>query len=317
MTRRPCSRLFRPGCGQFLALALLLLLSGTGRAQSATQKSNVMPGAPAASDYVGSDACSTCHEDESKAFSSSPHWPTTKDTRHGAAFQGCEGCHGPGKEHVESGGDKTKIFSFTSASHKDVNARCLTCHENSQEHANFQRSTHNLSNITCIDCHSQHHANEQVKLLKATQPQLCYTCHLEKKADFAKPFHHRVNEGLIQCSDCHNPHGGFLTQQLRSASDQNAVCYRCHTEKAGPFVFEHVPIKTEGCTSCHVPHGSTNPRLLRVSQVNLLCLQCHTLTFNNPVPGAPTFHNQAAKYQACTMCHTQLHGSNFSEFFFK
>jgi hypothetical protein len=20
------------------------------------------------------------------------------------------------------------------------------------------------------------------------------------------PFHHRVNEGLIQCTDCHNPH---------------------------------------------------------------------------------------------------------------
>ena len=25
----------------------------------------------------------------------------------------------------------------------------------------------------------------------------------------------------------------------------------------------------------------------------------------------PSFHNQATKYQACTLCHTQIHGSNF------
>ncbi len=24
------------------------------------------------------------------------------------------------------------------------------------------------------------------------------------------PFHHRVNEGLVQCTDCHNPHAAPL-----------------------------------------------------------------------------------------------------------
>ena len=94
----------------------------------------------------------------------------------------------------------------------------------------------------------------------------------------------------------------------------DAICTKCHVDKAGPFVYEHVPVKTEGCSSCHTPHGSTNPRLLKVSLVNMLCLQCHTFPMSGPI--GPV-HNQSAKYQACTLCHSQIHGSNFSFVFFK
>jgi DmsE family decaheme c-type cytochrome len=143
---------------------------------------------------------------------------------------------------------------------------------------------------------------------------LCYGCHTSAKADFAKPYHHRVNEGLVQCNDCHNPHGTATIRQVRALPSGDAVCYKCHVDKEGPFVYEHVPVKTEGCTACHTPHGSTNPRLLKVSLVNMLCLQCHTFPTVSPIgPG----HNQSAKYQACTMCHSQIHGSNFSAVFFK
>ena len=65
-------------------------------------------------------------------------------------------------------------------------------------------------------------------------------------------------------------------RQVRALPSGDAVCYKCHVDKQGPFVYEHVPVKTEGCSSCHTPHGSTNPRLLKVSLVNMLCLQCHT-----------------------------------------
>ena len=77
---------------------------------------------------------------------------------------------------------------------------------------------------------------------------------------------------------------------------------------------EHLPVKTEGCTSCHTAHGGTNPRLLRVSQTSLLCLQCHTLPTQSPIGPA---HNLSQKYQACTMCHTAVHGSNSSNVLFK
>jgi predicted CXXCH cytochrome family protein len=92
---------------------------------------------------------------------------------------------------------------------------------------------------------------------------------------------------------------------------------KCHTEVAGPFVYPHPVIPTEGCTGCHYPHGSPNPRLLTRNNVNSLCLQCHTASMNFTAPGVPSFHNQANQYQACTVCHSQIHGSNTDPVFFK
>ena len=53
---------------------------------------------------------------------------------------------------------------------------------------------------------------------------------------------------------------------------------------AAPDSSLNAPVKTEGCVICHTPHGSTNPRLLKRSQVNLLCLECHTFTLDTGAP---------------------------------
>jgi DmsE family decaheme c-type cytochrome len=251
-----------------------------------------------------------------KNFEDTPHFVTTMDTKKGPEWHGCEACHGPGKAHVEGGGDKTKIFTFKGASAQEISARCLDCHQYGEEHSNYSRSVHLQNGVACTDCHDPHHAKESQFLLKEKQPTLCYGCHLDKKQQFNRPFHHRVNEGLVKCTDCHNPHGGFQTRQLRATGTQDLVCFKCHTDKAGPFVYEHAAVKVEGCTACHLPHGSSNPRLLKRAQVNLLCLECHAFSADAGAPATPTFHNQAQKYQACTMCHTAIHGSNSNHVFF-
>jgi len=69
-----------------------------------------------ASQYVGEETCKTCHADMPhkdfvKNYEASPHFATTMDTKKGPEWHGCEACHGPGKEHVDGGGDKTKRFS--------------------------------------------------------------------------------------------------------------------------------------------------------------------------------------------------------------
>jgi len=275
-----------------------------------------------ASQYVGFETCKTCHEDMPtkgfyKTYEDSPHFVTTLDTKKGPEWHGCEACHGPGKAHVEGGGDKSKIFTFKGASAKEISARCLDCHQYGEEHGNFARSAHLQNGVGCTDCHDPHRAKESQYLLKEKQPLLCYGCHLETKQQFTRTFHHKVNEGLVKCTDCHNQHGGFLTRQLRATSTgQDVVCYKCHTDKQGPFVYQHHAL-VEGCVACHTPHGSSNPRLLKRSQINLMCLECHSFTVDPGGPATPTFHNQAQKYQACTMCHTQIHGSNFDKDFFK
>jgi DmsE family decaheme c-type cytochrome len=292
-----------------LPLAALLFMPLSTAAQS-DQKAMQATAGSSAAQYAGTDTCKTCHEDlYKKSFEGTPHFKTTLEGGHG-----CESCHGPGAAHVEGGGDISKIISFKNLSKPDVNKRCLSCHGENLKQRHFSSSMHASNDVGCLDCHSPHQAQEPQHLLVKAQPQLCYGCHVTQKADFAKPYHHRVNEGLVECVDCHNVHGTTTLRQVKALPSGDAVCYKCHADKQGPFVFEHVPVKTEGCSSCHTPHGSTNPRLLRVSQINLLCLQCHTFPVQGPAGPA---HNQSAKYQACTMCHMAIHGSNASNVFFK
>ena len=266
--------------------------------------------------YVGAETCKTCHEALYKGWETGAHWKQTYQEG-GLARHGCEDCHGPGSAHVEGGGDVTKIFTFKGASTKEISARCETCHASGPEHLRAINSLHRQADVSCIDCHSPHHAEGREALLSKPQPQLCVTCHQAQKAQFEMPFHHRVDEGLIQCTDCHNPHGTVKPHQVRNSAQQDAVCFKCHADKQGPYVFEHAPVKTEGCQSCHVPHGGPNPHMLRVSTVNLLCFQCHTNSSFSGAPSAPSFHNQTTQFQACTLCHTNIHGSNFDPFFFK
>jgi DmsE family decaheme c-type cytochrome len=267
--------------------------------------------------YVGADTCKACHEEIFNGIERTRHWSNLLKTKSGVEAHSCETCHGPGAEHVSGGGDKTKIFSFKAAAPKAINQRCLECHNSGKDHMNFSRSAHSESNVSCLGCHSPHHGLAIQALLIKAQPGLCYTCHQKEKAQFNMPFHHRVEEGLVQCADCHNPHGGFIGRQLRSAAARDSVCYTCHADKQGPFVFEHQPIKTEGCTVCHSPHGSPNPRLFKTSNQNILCLKCHTASTFSTASGTPDFHNQAAQYQACTICHAAVHGSNFDRHFLK
>jgi len=301
---------------RLLAAASLLLCALPAGAGGLHEKDKTAAPQPSHNDsaYVGSDTCKTCHEDIYNAWAKTPHWKTTLNKEGGPAKQGCEGCHGPGADHVAGGGDKSKIFVFKEHSRQEASARCLSCHAEGNKQSHFAQSAHTSSDVGCLDCHSPHHAQEKQHMLAQSQPQLCYSCHTTAKSDFAKPFHHRVNEGLVQCSDCHNPHGTEMVRQVQAMSNGDAVCYKCHVDKRGPFVYEHVPVKTEGCSSCHTPHGSTNARLLKVSVTNMMCLQCHTFPAAGPI--GPV-HNQSAKYQACTMCHSQIHGSNFSAVFFK
>jgi len=171
-----------------------------------------------AADFVGSETCSTCHAEVLKSFAGNPHAKLAM--LHGGKGITCEGCHGPGKAHVESGGDATKIFRFSQATAKQVDATCLGCHE--QAHPNFERSPHGEAGVGCTSCHRVHASGNDLSLLKAPQPGLCYTCHTSTESAFALPFHHQVDEGLMKCSDCHDTHGTFKRKQLRTTAEENA-----------------------------------------------------------------------------------------------
>lgn len=301
-----------------ISTACLLLLTGftgTRPAQAAghgPQQAVASEEKAAASpaDYVGQDTCATCHEDVAKKFGTNPH--SRLALEHAGKGVTCESCHGPGKAHVEGGGDVTKIVRFDKASSKQIDETCLGCHAGT--HPNFERSPHAKADLSCISCHSVHEAKTDVALLKASQPELCFQCHADQKPAFGMPFHHPVNEGVVKCADCHDVHGTFQPNNVRATADQNAICTKCHAETRGPFVYEHAAVRAEGCLGCHSPHGSQNARMLNMPSINTLCNQCHSRVANHTVTGMGAGSDEL---QPCTSCHTNIHGSNINQAFLR
>lgn len=278
----------------------------------------------AAPQYAGSAACRTCHPNILADFYRNPHYKSVASGAESPENTGCEGCHGPGSEHITGKGDKTKIRAFSQMRTRAVLDNCLRCHAESLGRAQVRRSSHSLAQVACNGCHSMHKAKSSKYLLAQDQRNVCYGCHGNVRAQFSLPFKHRVNEGVVQCSDCHNPHGAAAPNQgmggrprmMESSLGNEEPCMKCHVDKRGPFAFEHSAVRVDGCGSCHVPHGTANARMLKRPVVFTLCLECHNGAgaFGRQSDGiklTPPTHNMAdARFRNCTTCHARIHGSN-------
>ena len=234
----------------------------------------------------------------------------------GATGMDCTTCHDPhGKIRPETRSDL-----------------CLKCHDMKAPTMAWHSSTHARYGVACTDCHNPHpdsHVQQVVGIqhthidrpnqlpMSVDEPQACYKCHQEMYAKNAMPSHHPIKEGKMVCSDCHDSHG--QAEDNLNEPTVNMVCYKCHAEKQGPFVYEHPPV-TENCAICHEPHGTVTNNLLR-QPTTFLCLRCHTGHRTGPPPGGPDhgplMHDvgtspalQAAFYSDCTQCHSQIHGSD-------
>jgi DmsE family decaheme c-type cytochrome len=269
------------------------------------------PAAPAAQPgYVGSDTCVACHEDQQQGYEAGPHGKAV-NPRSPAARQGCESCHGPGERHIDDPSDDTAMRKFAKMAPRDVSAACVTCHSGGS-HAAWQGSPHDTRNLSCATCHSIHAPRSETAQLKTTaEVELCATCHRVQANKIKRVSHMPVQEGKMQCSSCHNPHGSTNVKQLRVGNWINESCVSCHTEKRGPFLFEHAAGR-ESCVSCHDPHGSSNDRLL-VAKMPMLCQRCHIGT-RHP---STMYDNLAVEAKSvriigrsCVNCHSQVHGSN-------
>jgi DmsE family decaheme c-type cytochrome len=286
---------------------------------------------PPKSSYVGSNVCKGCHADIWLNFYKNPHFKSLASGTEPPERTGCEGCHGPGRAHVEAGGGKTTIpRAFSLLTPKQTIEACLTCHARDFGKVNIQHSQHTLNGVACTSCHSIHHSPTPKYLLAKTQHEMCYGCHAAVRAQFQMPSKHRVNEGFMECSDCHNPHGTFAPtwrmgdrpRMVEQVLNNEEACLKCHVDKRGPFVYEHAPVRVDGCETCHYPHGANNTRLLRRPVVFTLCLECHNGsgfgTRNSGVDIQSSSHNLLdPRYQRCTTCHVRIHGSNSDVYFLR
>jgi DmsE family decaheme c-type cytochrome len=269
-------------------------------------------GGQSAQGYAGEKTCLTCHEAQIKGYHGSAH-SRAWNPRTPSAGQGCESCHGPGAAHVDGGGDKSKIKTYKTMTPREISDSCLTCHARG-ERATWNGSQHDTRSMSCITCHSIHGPKSETGQLKTvTQVETCQQCHRGEVQKVNKSAHMPVREGKMVCSSCHNPHGTTNVKLLKVGNSVNEACTSCHTEKRGPFLFEHAAV-VENCTSCHDSHGSNNERML-VAKQPFLCQRCHVTTRHPPTIYdnflLKTSTNSNKIYgRSCVVCHQNIHGSN-------
>jgi DmsE family decaheme c-type cytochrome len=275
--------------------------------------------------YVGSETCKACHEEISNNLQKTPHSAIETGARPGWKEKSCEACHGPGAKHAESA-SADDIRNPLKLAPKAVNDTCLTCHLNQSTPVGRIASGHAKNEVACNNCHSVHGANG-AKLVMHRKSEInakCAGCHVSQWVAFNRPYKHRLPEGAMSCVDCHNPHASYRADTMRASFGNEPGCLQCHSDKRGPFVYEHPVVRMDGCAACHEAHGSANPRMLTRHQARDVCLECHA---NLPIVPSkagviggvpPALHDlRSTRFQNCTVCHVKVHGSNVDRTFFR
>ena len=234
------------------AAAVLLTAAVWGAAQEKAASPAQQVAEVKTPEYVGSSTCQTCHEDIFSAFSKNAHHIVETSKKKGWETKACESCHGAGSVHAESA-SAADIRNPAKMKPEEADRNCLKCHLNQPTHAGRISGSHARNEVGCVQCHRVHQAGPNglvARTPKAVNEQ-CSRCHAAQWASFQRPYKHRLPEGAMSCVDCHNPHGSFLPKMIQTVRANEPGCFKCHGDKAGPFVFSHAPIQQEGCGTCH------------------------------------------------------------------
>jgi len=181
----------------------------------------VAPPQVAGAKFVGSAECAQCHEEITKGFGTASHAKLMVKGENAKGL-GCEGCHGPGSKHIESGGAAGTIVN----PRKSPQA-CFQCHLDKRGEFSLPHTHPVLAgHVACVDCHNVH-KGDAIKGGAgdlAEENETCTRCHTAQKGPFIFE-HNALREG---CTVCHNPHG-TVNDKMLVARDAN-LCLRCHLE---------------------------------------------------------------------------------------
>jgi predicted CXXCH cytochrome family protein len=216
--------------------------------------------------YVGNRACADCHADIVRKFAGSPHSRLHIENAAMTGQGGCESCHGPGSEHIHSGGQASLIINPGKKPES-----CFQCHLDVESEFNLPQHHPVIEgHMNCVDCHDPHGGDifkPEGGLAMARQNESCAQCHVSQTRPFVFE-HEAMREG---CTVCHNPHGS-INEKMLIDNDPN-LCLRCHSQvqSASGHIYiggtDHTPLLQAGTcwtAGCHTAvHGSNVDVFLR------------------------------------------------------
>ncbi|MBW2244580.1 MAG: hypothetical protein JRH01_21555 [Deltaproteobacteria bacterium] len=223
--------------------------------------------------------CFDCHESADILGGEHKHEPVQKGE--------CTQCHDPHSS------------PHSSLLRETGGGLCLGCHEDLAEQMIEAEYLHDPAEDDCIDCHDPHSSPTPKMLLADSVKEMCEECHddIVANAQDSLVGHDAVLEG-DQCVNCHSPHAADAEPLLRRP--QMELCLDCHDRQLqsdGMRLIDmrgkleenpewHEPLREDGCTACHRPHGSGNFRMLKKAFPSrfyasfavdsyALCFSCH------------------------------------------
>lgn len=125
------------------------------------------------------------------------------------------------------------------------------------------------------------------QFVKSTSAEVCFQCHLQRRAQLQRSSHAPFREGRVTCTIAVS-----CTAHSRPSCRPKARLTRIATSvmRSGPFLREHSPVM-ENCVNCHDARGSSRPQLLKASMPRL-CRQCHVVNRHNSTPTQATIGRQ-------------------------
>jgi predicted CXXCH cytochrome family protein len=176
---------------------------------------------------------------------------------------GCEKCHGPGSEHIKSPQAKGKIVNPRNLSYErgmDVCSQCHSTQGRSVPKGILRGAWDEVKNIGYRIGEGEPLAN-YMQSMGGPMPQASANSkELDTYHSLLKSRHYEVKTA---CFDCHNPHGGPTTANLKRGDMDNSLCLYCHgknKEFVSPTsIMQHTKhgydpdMKgTSRCTYCHM-----------------------------------------------------------------
>ncbi len=199
---------------------------------------------------------------------------------------------------------------------------CATCHE--EVATALATTAHGRTGVAnwdglsgCQSCHGpgQAHVDGGGDVAKIRNPKkipaaevsaICLKCHERGERSHWQGSQH--DQRGLSCLTCHAIHPNAARPQgphLLAKVTEFDTCGSCHLKrKAALYRSAHMPLR-EGsmqCTSCHNPHGSNGPALLKQNSINENCYACHA------EKRSPALWEHPPVKESCANCHDP-HGS--------